>query len=100
MSLPGANFVKNNTICLLFDVPAGGSFHKKTRFVFLSMCLPGANFVENILFFVIGFAGVKNDLICLALSLMSMLELLVLKNLTQRTSQRLKRPSGAQVMIC
>ena len=38
-----------------------------------------------------GFAGAKNSLICMVLSLMSMLESLVLKNLTQCTSQRVKK---------
>ena len=63
------------------------------------MSLLGANFVRNSFFnFVKGFAGVKHDSICLAVSLMNMPELLVLKNLTKCNSQRLKRPSGAQVM--
>ena len=38
----------------------------------------------------------KNEFIGLDVSLVNMLELLVLTNLTQCTSQRLKRPSGAQ----
>ena len=44
------------------------------------------------------FLHVANSLICLDLSLGSMLEVLVLKNAVECTSQRLKRTSGAQVM--
>ena len=45
-----------------------------------------------------GFAEVKNSLIWMVLSLVSMLEVLVLKNLIQRTSQRVKWTSGARDM--
>ena len=55
---------------------------------------------HNVFHFLRGPAGGKTLPICLDLSLMSMLDLLVLKNLTQCTSQRLKRPSGAEVMTC
>ena len=71
------------TVSLFVDVPAGANFVKNNVFVIFE-----------------GFAGMKNSLICMVLSLMSMLESLVLKNLTQRTSQRVKRPSGARVMTC
>ena len=40
----------------------------------------------------------QNSLICLDLSLGSMLEVLVLKNAVECTSQRLKWTSGAQVV--
>ena len=40
------------------------------------------------------------DLICSGLSIASVLERLVLKNLPQRTSQRVKIPSGARVVPC
>ena len=65
------------------------------------MSLPAANFVKNDVFDISkDLARVTNDLICLVVSLMSMLELLVLTNLTKCTSQHLKRSSGAQVMTC
>ena len=40
----------------------------------------------------------QNSLICLDLNLGRMLEVLVLQNAVECTSQRLKRTSGAQVM--
>ena len=84
---------------LFVDVPAGGKFCKKTRFVFLLMSLPGANFVKNSVFVIFkGFARVKNDVIWMVLSLRSVLERLVLKKYAECTSQRLKRTSGARVM--
>ena len=43
-------------------------------------------------------ANIKNNLIFVVLSLMSMLDVLVLKNAAEYTSQRLKRTSGARVM--
>ena len=44
-------------------------------------------------------ANIKNNLIFFVLSLMSMLDVLVLKNAAECTSQHLKRTSGARVMI-
>jgi hypothetical protein len=64
------------------------------------MSLPGANFVKNCVFVTLeGFAGVKNDRIWMVLSLRSMLEVLVLKKYAECTSRRLKRTSGARLMI-
>ena len=64
------------------------------------MSLPGENFVNNHVFVTLkGFAGVKNDRICMVLSLRSMLEVLVLKKYAECTSRRLKRTSEARLMI-
>ena len=46
-----------------------------------------------------GFAVLKNDVIWMVLSLRSVLERLVLKKYAECISQRLKRTSGARVMI-
>ena len=65
------------------------------------MTLLEEKFVEIKVFVIFNrFADPKNSLFEMVLSLMSMLEVLVLKNLIQCTSQRLKRPSGARVMTC
>ena len=61
MSLPGSNYVKNKKMSFLFDVPAGGKLCITTSVVDIFQ----------------SFAVVKHALICLAVSLMSMLELLV-----------------------
>ena len=65
------------------------------------MSLPGANFVKNRVFVIFkDFARVnKNDVIWMVLSLRSVLERLVLKKYAECISQRLKRTSGARVMI-
>ena len=53
---------------------------------------------RNFLIYLI-FLTLQNLIICLDLSLGSMLERLVLKNAVECTSQRLKWTSGARVMI-
>ena len=45
-----------------------------------------------------GPVSIKHSVICIVLSLMSTPEVLVLKNLIQRTSQRVKWTSGARDM--
>ena len=81
MSLPEANFVKNHDLSFL-------------------RCTCRRHCEKCFLVILKGFAVVKNDLICMVLRFKSELELLVLKNLRKCTSQRIKRPSGARVMIC
>ena len=44
-------------------------------------------------------AGIKHSRICMVLSRMSMLEVLVLRKYAECTSWRVKRTSGARVMI-
>ena len=56
------------------------------------MCFFKLNFYSNV-------CKLQHSLICLDLSLGSMLEVLVLKNAVECTSQRLKRTSGVRVMI-
>ena len=91
--------MKKNTVCL--SVPAGTNSVKQNTVCPVVYVPAGANVVINHVVFIFeGFAGMTNCLICMVLSLMSMLASLVLKNLTQRTSQRVKRPSGARVMTC
>ena len=60
----------------------------------------GLDFEKSCFSVLKGPRGRQNIAYLLDLSLMSMLERLVLKNLTQCTSERLKRPSGAEVMTC
>ena len=58
---------------------SGFEISEKAFLIFLLVSLPGAVFVKHrVLVILKGFAGVKSDLICLALSLVSMLEPLVL----------------------
>ena len=65
-------------VFLLMSLPRA-KFVKQTRIVFSClMSLPGAFFVKNHVFVILkSFAGVKTDLICVVLSLRSMLESLV-----------------------
>ena len=64
------------------------------------MPLPGANFVKYHAFVMsTRFSELKNDRIWMVLSLGSMLEVLVLKKYAECTSRRLKRTSGARLMI-
>ena len=72
--------------------PAGGFFLKIDGLPFLVVTLPWAFFVKKLFFSTFLESHAK-------LSLVSMLELLVLKNLIQRTSQRVKWTSGARVTI-
>ena len=64
---------------------------------FLFVTLPGAFFLRNHIFQIL--QTPTDTLICSDLSIKSVLERLVLKNLTQRTSQRVKWTSGARVTI-
>ena len=76
---------------------AGGVNFEKSRFsVFKGPCWTNRFFF---LYFPTSTDG-KTVIIWLDLGIKSMLERLVLKNLTQRTSQRVKRPSGTWVMTC
>ena len=71
------------------------------RFSMLLMLPCGRPRPGKIWFFCICYMYSKsqNMFICLDLSIKSMLERLVLKNAAECTSQRLKRTSGARVMI-
>ena len=73
---------------------------KKTWFPFLLMLPCGRPRFWKIVFFCIDifFFTLQNCLICLVLSIGSMLVFLVLKNAVECTSQRLKWTSGARVM--
>ena len=70
-----------------------------TCFICVWPCRRRNNFKNDVLFVFQDLANIKNSCIFVVLSLMSMLDVLVLKNAAECTSQRLKRTSGARVMI-
>ena len=66
----------------------------------MDVALRAASTLKNRKFLIyLIFLTLQNLIICLDLSLGSMLERLVLKNAVECTSQRLKWTSGARVMI-
>ena len=69
----------------------------KKRFVVFACDPAGGFFLKNHTFQILQIP--TETLICSDLSIKSVLERLVLKNLTQRTSQRVKWTSGARVTI-
>ena len=86
-----------NCLSFLFVTLPGGFFLKIDGLSFLFVTLPGGFFCKTPNFSTL--LESHEDFICSKLSLVSMLELLVLKNLIQRTSQRVKWTSGARDMI-
>ena len=81
VALRAASIVENNDFPLCECCPAGGLVFEKSCFCIYSI-----------------FFKLQNSVICLDLSLGSMLDSLVLKNAVECTSQRLKWTSGARVM--
>ena len=79
--------------------PAGGFFWKITISHFVCVALRAASILKNSIFCIyMIFFAVQNCLICLVLSLGSMLGRLVLKKYVECTSRRVKWTSGARVM--
>ena len=80
--------------------PAGGVNFEKSRFSVFKAPAGGVDLTTSrFLYFPTSTDG-KTMLICLDLGIKSMLGRLVWKNLTQRSSQRVKRPSGTWGMTC
>ena len=97
----GRLFLENNYFPICLCCPAGGFFWKVTISHFVCVALRAPSILKNRVFFIYTiFFTLQNCLICLVLSLGSMLERLVLKNGVECTSQRLKWTSGARVMTC
>ena len=75
-------------------------FWKQTKVSFVPVALRAAPTLKNYVFlYLLIFLSSQNCLICVVLSIGSMLVFLVLKNAVECTSQRLKWTSGARVMI-
>ena len=75
-------------------------FWKITSLLFVDVALWAASILKNHACYNYWiFFTLQNSIICLLLNIRSMLEVLVLKNGAEYTSQRLKWTSGAQVMI-
>ena len=73
---------------------------KITISLFVDVALRAASTLKNRIFFdYLIFLTLQHSFICLDLSLGTILDGLVLKNAVECTSQRLKRTSGARVMI-
>ena len=70
-----------------------------TCFICVWPCRRQNNLKNDVLFVFQDLANIKNRFIFIVLNLMSMLDVLVLKNDAKCTSQRLKWTSGARVMI-